>query len=81
MVADRHRPAFSAAWITVEVQSWCWVSTSTSWDERLSAAACCLPGSHHDDVLTVIVSASGLTDCAPRSKALMLAIVCGIGKA
>ena len=29
----------------------------------------------------LIVSTSGLTDWAPRSKALMLAMVCGIGKA
>ncbi len=35
----------------------------------------------HEDVLTVTVSTSGLTDCAPRSKALMLAMVWGMGKA
>ena len=74
-------PASSAALVIVAVQSWCWVMTSTPWAIRLLAASACLAGSHQFDVLTTYVSASGLTDWAPSWKALMLAIVCGIGKA
>ena len=74
-------PASSAALVIVAVQSWCWVITSTPWAIRLFAASACLAGSHQFEVLTVNVSTSGFTDWAPSWKALMLAIVCGIGKA
>src|ERR1700730_162724 len=74
-------PAASVALMIVDVQSWCWVMTSTPWDSRLLAASVCLPGSHHAEVLTTEGLAAGFTDCAPSSKASMLSIDCEMGKA
>ncbi len=74
-------PLSLASFTIVDWQSWCWVMTSTSFLMRLFAASACFDGSHHDEVATVMTSMSGFTLWAPRVKALMLEMVCGIGKA
>ena len=65
----------------VFVQSWCWLITSTSSSSSEATASACTAGSHQLPVEMVMTSASGLTDWAPRVKALMLASVWGMGKA
>ena len=61
--------------------STCSAMTSMPWSAKALTASASFCGSHQPPVHTTVVVALGLTDCAPRVKALIERSSCGIWKA
>ena len=61
-------------------ESVCCVMMSAPWSISTLAASASLPGSYQLLIQTILILASGRTDCMPSMKALMPLTTSGIGK-